>query len=255
MTAPSIPFPDGFGWSPYQRQNKSAPDRRRAARRDAAAQMSAGSGRDRPRRHGGRGRGRGPRPEGGGSPYGDFGPGDFGPGPSPFSGLRHRGPRGRRRGRGDVRAAILVLIAETPMHGYQLIQEISEHSGGTWRPSPGSVYPALQLLEDQGLIRFETADGRRVVHLTEDGRQHVDENRADLDRVWDAFAGSHTGKVVEMRELMMQVGMAAMQVFRAGTPAQRDRAREILASTRRDLYAILAEPDEPEPGTDTPDAG
>jgi DNA-binding PadR family transcriptional regulator len=150
-----------------------------------------------------------------------------------------------RRGRGDVRAAILALVAETPMHGYQLMQEISENSGGAWRPSPGSVYPALQLLEDQGLIRFEIAEGRRVVHLTEEGRSHVEENRAELDRVWDAFTGSQTGTAVEVGELLEQLGMAAAQVFRAGTPAQRERARDLLAATRRRLYGILAEADRP----------
>jgi DNA-binding PadR family transcriptional regulator len=138
-----------------------------------------------------------------------------------------------------------VLVAETPMHGYQLIQEISRHTSGAWRPSPGSVYPALQLLEDQGLIRIEIADGRRVVHLTDDGRRHIEENRAELDRVWDGFTGSRTGTTVDVSELMNQLGMATAEVFRAGTPLQQDRARDLLAATRRNLYAILAEPDRP----------
>ena len=135
------------------------------------------------------------------------------------------------------------------MHGYQIIQEITDRSSGMWKPSPGSVYPALQLLEDQGLVRFETDEGRRVVHLTDEGTRYVEENRTELEQFWHPFSGSHTEDVADMRSAMMQVGMAAMQVYRAGSPAQLDRAREILASTTRDLYAVLAEADaEDEPG-------
>src|SRR4051795_11741623 len=80
--------------------------------------------------------------------------------------------RGARRGRGDIRAAILALLSEEPMHGYQIIRELSERSGGVWRPSPGSVYPTLQQLEDEELVRPETGDGgRRVFTLTDAGRE------------------------------------------------------------------------------------
>jgi DNA-binding PadR family transcriptional regulator len=133
------------------------------------------------------------------------------------------------------------------MHGYQIIQVISDRSSGMWKPSPGSVYPALQLLEDQGLVRFETDEGRRVVHLTDEGARYVEENRSDLEKFWQPFSGSHTDDVVDMRSAMMHVGMAAMQVYRAGSAAQMDRAREILAATTRELYAVLAEADAGEP--------
>ena len=100
---------------------------------------------------------------------------------------RFGGPRGRgrRTARGDIRAAVLALVAEQPRHGYEIIQEIAERTGGAWRPSPGSVYPTLSQLEDEGLVRVEQADGRRVVHLTEEGTRYVEEHRAELDAVWD----------------------------------------------------------------------
>src|SRR4051794_25657413 len=112
--------------------------------------------------------GRGPR----GGPH--FGPGPFGPG---FG----RGPRARR---GDVRAALLVLLAEEPRNGYGLMQEIERRSSGAWRPSPGSVYPALQQLEDEELVRSEESDGRRVFALTDAGRAHVEENREAFGEPW-----------------------------------------------------------------------
>src|SRR3954452_6065800 len=110
--------------------------------------------------HGHHGHGRGRRGRGG---WGGPGPGGFG---------GHRGPRARR---GDVRAALLALLAEEPRNGYGLMQEIEQRSDGMWRPSPGSVYPALQQLEDEGLVRAEVVDGGRRFALTDAGRAHVDE--------------------------------------------------------------------------------
>ncbi len=118
---------------------------------------------------------------------------DFGPGPW----MRHGGPRGMRgprARRGDVRAAALALLSEQPMNGYQIIQEISERSGGVWRPSPGSVYPALQQLEDEGLIRAEASDGgRRAYQLTDEGTAYAQAHSAELKAPWDVVAGSAGG--------------------------------------------------------------
>src|SRR5437667_331993 len=114
----------------------------------------------------------------GGPPYGGFGPwGGFGGFPGQFFGS------GRRVGRGDVRAAILVLLADGSMHGYQVIQELTERSGGMWRPSPGSIYPTLQQLEDEGLVRSSESDGRRVYQLTDTGRAEV-ERRGEEPPPW-----------------------------------------------------------------------
>ena len=147
-------------------------------------------------------------------------------------------------GRGDVRAAMLLLLAERPLHGYQLIQEISELSSGLWRPSPGSVYPALQLLEDEGLIRAEQEAERRVFHLTDAGRAYVETHRKELVAARDAVTGAVDVAVLELRDLHEQLGAALMQVARAGTPSQIAEARGLLAGMRRQLYRILAD-DEP----------
>jgi DNA-binding PadR family transcriptional regulator len=173
---------------------------------------------------GGRG-GRGHHRGRGGS-FGPWGPGFGGRG----------GPRARR---GDVRAALLVLLAEEPRNGYGLIQEIESRSEGVWRPSPGSVSPALQLLEDEGLIRSEERDGRSVLTLTDEGRKHVEEN--DLGAPWEAVRDEQGQGLHELRDLLMQVGTAAWQVAQAGTEAQVAEARRILGETRRALYRILAE--------------
>jgi DNA-binding PadR family transcriptional regulator len=161
-------------------------------------------------------------------------PGFFDPGPVPHG----AGPKVKK---GDVRAAALTLLAEGPRNGYQIIQEIAERSHGIWRPSPGSVYPALQQLEDEGLVRAEEEAGRRTYRLTDEGRVHVADHREELAEPWAAVAESVSEEMVDLRGVFMQVGMAMRQVMGAGTPAQHNRARQILAETRRSLYRLLAE--------------
>jgi DNA-binding PadR family transcriptional regulator len=159
-------------------------------------------------------------------------------GPGGRGGGRGRWSRARR---GDVRAAMLVLLEESPQNGYQLIQEIERRSDGIWKPSPGSVYPALQQLEDEGLVRLTEQDGRRTYELSEQGRGYVADNREELGRPWDAVKGGMDEGAMDIRGLMFQVGGAAMQCIAAG---HADEARRILAETRRSLYKVLAE-DEP----------
>jgi len=165
------------------------------------------------------------------------------PGPAPdfgpwFGGPRTRGPRVKR---GDVRAAALALLADGPRNGYQIIQEISERSGGLWKPSPGSVYPALQQLEDEGLIAATTGEGgRRAFELTEEGRSYVAAHPDELQAPWDLVARSVGGDTIEMRRLFGTVAMAAMQVVRVGNNTQVAQAQQILTDARRKLYQILA---------------
>jgi DNA-binding PadR family transcriptional regulator len=154
-----------------------------------------------------------------------------------------RGMRGPRARRGDVRAAALALLAEEPMNGYQIIQAIAERSDGVWRPSPGSVYPALQQLEDEGLIRAEAAEGRRAYQLTDEGRSYVEAHPEEVRAPWDVVAGSVGDSAIEMRNLIGQVAMAAFQVVSAGTEAQVGQAREVLTDTRKALYRLLAADD------------
>lgn len=186
-------------------------------------------------RRGGRGEG-----EFGFGPRGHHGRGGGGNDWPPFGGRGRRFGRGPRVGRGDVRAAVLTLLDENPSNGYQLIQQIEERSGGVWRPSPGSVYPALQLLQDEGLVTTQESDGGRRFHLTDAGRTYVEEHRRDLTAAWESVAGTVDDSAVEMRNLFFQVGAALMQVVQAGTDGQIAEARQLLTGTRRQLYRILA---------------
>jgi DNA-binding PadR family transcriptional regulator len=150
-----------------------------------------------------------------------------------------RGPRARR---GDVRAAILALLAEEPRNGYQIMQELSERSGGAWRPSPGSIYPALQQLEDEGLVTVEEVDGRKAYSLTGAGREEV-AARTEEQAPWDAVSASEGDGVNELRDLAWQLGAAVMQVAHTGDKAQLDEAKKILSDARKAVYKILASDD------------
>jgi DNA-binding PadR family transcriptional regulator len=140
-----------------------------------------------------------------------------------------------------VRAALLVLLDEEPRNGYGLMQEIERRSEGVWRPSPGSVYPALAQLEDEGLVRAVESGGRRLYELTEAGRKYVAEHRDTLAEPWAAVANGMDTGVGELRSVARQVAAALMQVAYAGSPGQVEEARRVLADTRRALYRILAE--------------
>jgi DNA-binding PadR family transcriptional regulator len=186
-------------------------------------------------------------------PFGPPGP-PFGPGDHPFG--RHGFGRGQRARKGDVRAAILDLFAEEEgraWNGYQLIQEIPARTDGAWRPSAGSVYPALQQLEDEGLISPQGTGRRRVYTLTDKGRGYAEAHADELRSSWDAAAGMTDDDAIEFRNLIRQVMMAVMEVRRAGSAEQVAQARAVLAQARKSLYLILAE-DEPAAGpvTDTP---
>ncbi|MEA2334521.1 MAG: hypothetical protein QOG40_1011 [Solirubrobacteraceae bacterium] len=168
----------------------------------------------------------------GGGGEGGFGP--FGPGGGP------RG-RGRKARRGDIRTAALLLLAEEPRNGYQIMQEVQERSDGVWRPSPGSVYPALAQLEDEGLIRSEEADGRKHYALTDDGRAHLQQRAADRPAPWEQMSGEVSDVAHELGKLMREVAFAFAQVMRTGGEEQMGKARGVLTAARRDLYQILAD--------------
>ena len=167
---------------------------------------------------------RGPRPTAAAAQFGFPG---FGP------------PRGPRARRGDVRAALLVLLAEEPRNGYQLMQEIEQRSDGVWRPSPGSVYPALQQLEDEGLVRVEPGEGRKAYVLTDAGRAHVEEHADELGAPWDAVKGDIGEGAWELMGVMRQIGMALFQLAHSGTEAQQAEAKEVLD---RDPPGALPDP-------------
>lgn len=172
----------------------------------------------------------------GGGYYGGF---PFG---GPGSGGRGRG-RGRKARRGDIRTAALLLLAEEPRNGYQIMQEVEERSDGVWRPSPGSVYPALQQLEDEGLIRSEEIDGRKLFRLTDAGEAQLKDRGEDIPAPWEQMSGDVSDQVQELGKLAREVSFAFVQVMRTGSEAQMGEARKVLAQARRDLYRILGEGD------------
>jgi DNA-binding PadR family transcriptional regulator len=143
-----------------------------------------------------------------------------------------------------VRTAVLVLLGDEPMHGYQLMQSIADRTGGRWQPSPGAIYPTISQLEDEGLITVTSSAGRKLAALTDAGRDHVADNEASWPDPFAAFPGGEES--VDLRREMELLHGAARQVGRTGTDAQLAAAERILAEARRDLYRLLA--DDPDVG-------
>jgi DNA-binding PadR family transcriptional regulator len=204
--------------------------------------------------------GRGGGPAGGGHRHGHHrGPRDFGPGGFegfPFGGFGGPGGgrfgRGRKARRGDIRTAALLLLAEQPRNGYQIMQEVQERSDGVWRPSPGSVYPALQQLEDEGLIRSSESGGGtgKVFELTDAGKAHVEERDSDASAPWEQMSNNVSDQAAELAGTMREVASAFAQVMRTGSDTQIGEARKVLSAARRDLYRILADGDSESPGVE-----
>lgn len=158
-------------------------------------------------------------------------------GRAPERGRRRGGPG--RRPRGDVRIAVLLLLDEEPMHGYQLMQAIGDRTGGRWTPSPGAVYPTISQLEDEGLVTVAADAGRRLVSLTDEGRDHVASHRESWNEPFGDADADVPGS--DLRTPLEQLHAAARQVARAGTDEQRAAAAKILGEARRSLYLLLAE--------------
>ncbi len=145
-----------------------------------------------------------------------------------------------RMGRGDVRSAVLALLAEQPMHGYQIIREIESRTEGAWKPRPGSVYPTLQMLADEGLVTVETKEDRKIYSLTEEGSEVAADSAASVP--WEDGSASwsenlHLGPVPKAGAELAQ---AAAQAARVGTKEQQDEVADILNDARRKIYSILA---------------
>ena len=172
----------------------------------------------------------------GGTEFG--GPGGFGPGGPGGPGFRGQ-RRGGRGSRLNVRPAVLALLLERPMHGYEMIQELDSRTNGIWRPSPGSVYPTLQLLEDEGLIEAEAEGGRKSYHLTDAGRAEAE--TAAQNPPWASIGDDTMNQVQDFRDAAVGIMGALKQVGFNGTPEQRQKALEVLNETKRKLYAILAD--------------
>jgi DNA-binding PadR family transcriptional regulator len=238
-------------FNPYLRGFVKAAETLAGQAREAMHGMAGASGKRREHQEPRRG---GPWGRPGGSPWERAfgGPGSGGPG---FGGAGFRGAqgwwpgqpgpaRGPKAGRGDVRAAILALLQEGPRNGYQIMSEIEERSGGAWRPSPGAVYPALQLLADEGLIAGEESGGRRTFSLTEAGRRHIEDDPEAARPAWEAMAQDEPGEMPGLFAQAARLGGSIVQLAHAGTPEQIRAAERLLEQTRRRMYQILAS-DEP----------
>src|SRR3954447_572654 len=166
--------------------------------------------------------------------------GPWGPFP-PFEFLTgQRGGGGPRARRGDERAAALALLRERPMHGYEMIQELQARSGGVWRPSAGSIYPMLQLLEDEGLVAAEEIDGKRRFTLTAEGIAEAD-RRGATRPPWEQVGEAANAPAGRLRDAVFQLGAAVMQVVQTGTEDQVARTLDILNDARRRIYTLLGE--------------
>lgn len=194
---------------------------------------------------------------------GPGGSGGFGgrgrPGPPPWLadlfGMGAPPQRSSRVRRGDVRAAILSVLAESAaedeINGYGVIQAITDRSAGSWRPSPGSVYPTISQLEDEGLVTTQESRGRRVLRLTDAGRSYAEDNVQELAGVWDAFAPegartSRSGGGPDYAQLKPEIGKlmsAVWQIATQGSDRQRAEAIALVVETRRKLYGLLAQDD------------
>jgi DNA-binding PadR family transcriptional regulator len=190
-----------------------------------------------------------------GRPSGHSGPGGPPPWLQGLLGFGQPEPQGRspRVRRGDVRTAILDILraageAEDPVNGYQVIQQIAERSQGAWRPSPGSVYPTIQQLEDEGLVEADDERGRKTIRLTEAGNAYVADHVEELAAVWAPFDRDRPEQPSELGDVKSEIGQvlsAAWQIITQGSPAQRQSALGVLADTRRRLYGILADGNDP----------
>ena len=155
-------------------------------------------------------------------------------------GGRRRG-RGRHRvGRGDVRSAVLALLDDRPMHGYEMIQELEERTGGRWRPSAGSIYPTLQLLEDEGLVAAEEIDGKRRFTLTAEGIAEAD-RRGATRPPWEEAGEAANAPAGRLRDAVFQLGAAVMHAARTANAEQIAEVRDVLLDARKRIYTILGD--------------
>lgn len=233
FTGPGLTPPP---WAMRPFSGRSRGDRRRA-RQLMMAVMTEGPGpqetvgddpaseRSEGRHH--RGHRRGPGPGFGPGPWGGRGP--WGP------------PRGRRRERGDVRAAILLLLAEQPRHGYEILTELADRSDGQWQPSPGSIYPVLKRLAKDGIVTATQQDGKRIFSLTEAGRALVEAEGASWGEPWKQADSPDNDAAMALWAEGKQLGAAVWQVSQLNDPAQIEAASAILVEARKRIYALLAE--------------
>lgn len=156
-----------------------------------------------------------------------------------FDGPRGRGRHGRAQ-RGDIRSATLLLLADGPMHGYQIMQAIAERTDGAWRPSPGAIYPTISQLEDEGLVTITRDGGRKLATLTDSGRAHLEENAAAMGNPFGGMSRGAGGRQ-SLRSAIEDVQTATRVVAKSGSDAQIASVQEILERARKAIYLVLAD--------------
>lgn len=139
--------------------------------------------------------------------------------------------------------AVLAVLNEQPMHGYQIMGELEERSGGAWQPSPGSIYPTLQQLADEGLIVSDSLEGKNVFSLTEDGATAVAANEDPPP--WERFTSEGGLPYADLKRSVFQLGAAVRQVAATGSQQQAEAAAEIVNNARKAVYRLLAEDEVP----------
>mgnify|MGYP003605037959 CR=1 FL=1 len=151
--------------------------------------------------------------------------------------------RGARRavGRGDVRAAILLLLAEQPRHGYEILTELADRSDGQWQPSPGSIYPVLKRLARDGLVTAAHEDGKRIFSLTDEGRSVVEAERGAWGEPWAQSSSPDEEAAMELWSEGKQLGAAVWQVSQLNDPEQLAAATAVLVEARKRIYGLLAQ--------------
>lgn len=179
---------------------------------------------------------------------------DFGQGDDPFGGefggrgrgFGPRGPKGPRRHRqrrGDIRFVLLQLLKDESHHGYELIKAIEERSGGFYRPSPGMIYPTLQLLEEEGNLTSQLVDDKRVYTITDAGRKLLEEqeNSQQGGPRWGRHKNQDFPQMMELRQSMMALFESVMQTARYGTPEQVKAVQGLIEATNQQVHAIMAQ--------------
>jgi DNA-binding PadR family transcriptional regulator len=163
-------------------------------------------------------------------------------------GGRHGGPGARRARRGNVRAAVLALLSEQPMHGYQMIQELSRRSGGAWTPSPGSIYPTLQMLEDEGLVTsHQSDDGKRLFELTDAGRaEAAKSHEGPGHRPWEQSGHGRGSIPVDLVAAIRDTAVSLIYAATTGNDEQRAQVVSLLGEFREKVSAVV--PGGPQPG-------
>ncbi|MGV9678688.1 PadR family transcriptional regulator [Nocardia sp. NPDC003482] len=170
--------------------------------------------------------------------------------PRRFADLGGVGPgSGRFFGAGELRLALLALIAERPGHGYELMSRLEQRCGGAYRPSAGAVYPTLQQLEDEGLVTLEITGGRKVFHIDPAGQDEVDRQRATIERIWARADERGEWGMFRDPEAAEIIG-PALRLFKAavsavahahGDPVVVDQVRDILRDTTRELQQLKSD--------------